>query len=58
MQATSSAHIACKKRPSDEKVIDIIPAHAAVDVTRFGIIILIGIRFSLIFLKLSYLIEM
>jgi len=36
MQATSSARRASRKRPSDDREIDVIPAHAASDVTRFG----------------------
>ena len=42
MHATRSAHSADRKRPSDEKDIDVIPAHAAIDVTRFGTIALSG----------------
>ena len=42
MHATRSAHSADMNLPSDESVIDVMPAHAASDVTRLGNIALRG----------------
>ena len=44
MHATRSAQRASLKRPSDDREIDVMPAHAAKDVTRFGTIARSGMR--------------
>ena len=45
-QATSSATSACRNLPSLESEIEVMPAHAAIAVTRLGTIVRIGTRSS------------
>ena len=44
MAATSSAHSAGRKRPSDDSEMDVMPAQAASEVIRLGTIARSGIR--------------